>query len=92
MKKHWQNWAQNQTCFPDHFHQPRTKLEIIELVNQARREGQRVRVVGSGHSWSPLVSTDDHLINLDKYNRVLNVNQQELTVTVQAGIRLRSQV
>jgi D-arabinono-1,4-lactone oxidase len=32
--------------------------------------------------------TNDHLISLDKYNKILNVDKEARQVTVQAGIRL----
>ena len=87
-KHYWKNWSGNQACEPIYFHRPETVEEIIKIVSQARQRGQCIRVVGAGHSWSPLVATSDHLISLDKHNRILNVDRQELTVTVQAGIRL----
>ena len=45
-------------------------------------------MVGSGHSFTDIACTDGHLVELSLYNRVLSIDPQERTVTVQAGIRL----
>ena len=45
-------------------------------------------MVGSGHSFTDIACTDGHLVDLDRYNRVLAVDPEARTATVQAGIRL----
>ena len=39
--------------------------EVRQAVAQARRAGLRVRPLGSGHSWSPCLVTDDVSISVD---------------------------
>jgi len=58
----WQNWAGNLTAFPADIQTPQTLEALVEVIVAARSQGRRVRVVGSGHSWSPLVPTDGVLI------------------------------
>lgn len=50
----------------DHAHLriPSSKAEIIEIVKWAAEKGQKVRVVGSGHSWSSVAVGDDIQISL----------------------------
>jgi D-arabinono-1,4-lactone oxidase len=48
-----------------------------------------VRVVGAGHSWSPLGLTDGWMINLDKLDKIIEIDAITKTVTVEAGIRIR---
>ena len=62
----WTNWAGNQTCLPDSIEQPATEAELVALVEQAATRGGKVRVAGSGHSFTPLVVTDDVLIELSR--------------------------
>lgn len=78
------NWAKNLRFEVAHYHQPDNEAALVELVQRHRR----VRLVGSGHSWSPLCLTDEALINLDRYNRVLDIDRERLRVRVQAGIKL----
>src|SRR5581483_4188391 len=50
--------------------------------------GRRVKVVGSGHSFTDAACTDGTLIQLDRHQRLLNVDRERLQVTVQAGMPL----
>lgn len=49
---------------------------------------RKVRVAGSGHSFTGLVPTDGTLISLERMNRVLDVDRSSGLVRVQAGISL----
>lgn len=84
----WTNWARNQTCAPVSVQRPRSEREICELVRRAATDGRTVRVVGAGHSFTPLVCTDGYLLDLREYAAVRRVDTVRRTVTVQAGIPL----
>lgn len=87
--QHWTNWAGNVRCLPSQADEPATEGEIVALVRRAANTGGRVKVVGAGHSCSPIAAPDQaHLVSLRRYHRVLAVDRQARTVTVQAGIRL----
>ena len=63
----------------------RAKKGWSVIVKQAASAGQRVKVVGSGHSFTGIALTDGRLVKLDDYNRVLSVDREKSTATVQAG-------
>lgn len=84
------NWSGVHAATPRSIVFPSSEQEVASIVATARDAGQLVRVVGAGHSWSPLVLTDDVLISLDRMDRVLSVDTTALTVTVEAGIRLEA--
>ena len=84
----WRNWAGNQVAHPVAVHRPTSEHELAAVVKQAAGEGARVKVVGSGHSFTDIACTDGHLIDLSGYNRVLSIDPEARTATVQAGIRL----
>src|SRR6185503_16317590 len=86
----FQNWDRSVGCKPRHYYQPRTEAEVAEIASQAARAGGTVRTVGAGHSWSPLVATNDTLINLDYLDGLVSVDAEQKQVTVQAGIRLKA--
>ena len=84
----WRNWAGNQVAHPVAVHRPSSEHDLAAVVKQAAAEGARVKVVGSGHSFTDIACTDGHLIDLSGYNRVLSIDTEARTATVQAGIRL----
>jgi len=84
----WSNWAGNQTARPLAVHRPETEEQIVAIVKDAAARGTRVKVVGSGHSFTDIACTDGHLVDLSGYGRVLAIDPNGLTVTVQAGMRL----
>jgi L-gulono-1,4-lactone dehydrogenase len=60
----------------------------VGVVERAAEAGRRVKAVGAGHSFTPVVCTDGDLVDLAGYDQVLSIDPQTCTVTVQAGIRL----
>lgn len=81
-------WAKTFHARPELYIRPESLEEIQKIVTLARRCRRRVVVVGCGHSPSDLTCTSAWMVNLDKYNRVLNVDRERKTMTVQGGIRL----
>jgi L-gulono-1,4-lactone dehydrogenase len=79
----WANWARQQRCAPERIEKPRSEEELAEAVAGARR----VKVAGSGHSFTDIACTDGVMIDMSAMRRVLSVEGNE--VTVQAGITLR---
>lgn len=71
---------------PESVVRPFTEKGIAHVVRTAHENDMRVRVMGALHSAVPLAATEGICISLDRYNRVLSVKGN--LVTVQAGIRL----
>ncbi len=84
----WQNWARNQVAHPAAIMHPASEKELVELVHYAALSGRRVKVVGTGHSFTDIALTDGLLIVLDRYNSVLSIDTDQRRVTVQAGVSL----
>lgn len=81
-------WAKTFFSRPELYIRPRSIPEIQQLVTVARRLRRRLVTVGSGHSPSDLTCTSSWLVNLDDFNRILHVDVETHSVTVEAGIRL----
>lgn len=81
----WQNWGQSVTAVPEKICTPQTVDEIIAIVNEARQAGKTIRVVGKGHSWSPLVPTDDILVSMLKFDTI-SVASDRSQVTIGPGV------
>lgn len=68
---------------------PITEREIMSIVQDAHDKGRKIRVLGSGHSWSEIAQTTDIMISLSKYTGVVSIDRENLEVTVKAGTALR---
>jgi L-gulono-1,4-lactone dehydrogenase len=78
----WTNWARQQRCAPERIEKPRSEEELVRALAGARR----VKVVGSGHSFTDIACTDGVLVDLSLMQGVLSEDGDE--VTVEAGIAL----
>ena len=78
----WTNWAREQRCAPERVERPASEDELARVVAGARR----VKVAGSGHSFTDIACTDGVMIDMSGMREVLGVDGEE--VTVQAGITL----
>jgi FAD-linked oxidoreductase len=85
----WRNWAGDQVCTPALVERPSSIEELSAAITRAASAGRRVRVVGSGHSFSDLPLTDGVQLRLDRLTRVLGLDRQSGLVRVQAGITIR---
>ena len=82
MTERWRNWAGDQRCAPERIERPHSEDELAEIVAGARR----VKVAGSGHSFTDIACTDGVMVDLSRMNRVLAVDGDE--VTVEAGVAI----
>ena len=84
----WSNWAGNQTSNPLSIKKPRNEQEVVDIVKEAKKRGLKVKVVGSGHSFTGIAVTDEVLISLDEIVDIRDVDFENSTVRVGAGIKL----
>ncbi|KGN38244.1 D-arabinono-1,4-lactone oxidase [Knoellia subterranea] len=84
----WSNWAGNVTASPSRVHEPRSVEEVAHAVQRAADRGERVRVVGAGHSFTPLVATDGTLLRLTHLSGILDVDRARGRVRVAGGTPL----
>ncbi|WP_180028507.1 D-arabinono-1,4-lactone oxidase [Acinetobacter sp. YH16032] len=81
---YWSNWSGYCHSNPQHILYPDQLHELQDIVIQH----PKVRVVGAGHSFTPLVKTDASIISLDRFSSVLNADQAKCQATLWAGTRL----
>ncbi len=80
-----QNWSKQYSCQPKTYFQPQTESELIQQLNSNQ---QTIRVLGSACSPSDIAMSDECLLGLQNMNRVLNVDVERQTVSVQGGVTL----
>ena len=73
----------------DKLQSPATKDEIVEIVKLAAQNGRKIRVLGSGHSRSPLALSEDIMVSLHRFKGLVEVDLESKQVTVRAGTTLQ---
>ena len=84
----WRNWAGNQKASPLSIDAPRSVAELAALVASASEQGQKVKAVGSGHSFTSAAATNGRMIRLENLSGILHIDRATCRVTVGAGTRL----
>ncbi|WEG12422.1 FAD-binding protein [Pullulanibacillus sp. KACC 23026] len=77
------NWAGNFQYSTSNWHEPESVEEVQQLVSTLKK----MRVVGTRHSFNSIADSNDNIISLQKMNKVLSIDREKETVTVEAGIR-----
>lgn len=86
------NWARNQRAHPLARHEPESERAVVALVRELAARGERLRVMGAGHSWSAAAVPDQHLASLHRHAGVVGLDVASRRVTVRAGTRLAALV
>ena len=84
----WRNWADSASCEPDMIAHPGTTTEVSDLVRNAARHSQRIKAVGSGHSFTSIAATDGVLLDMSDLDDLIGVDRKRNRVTVGAGMTL----
>ena len=84
----WRNWAGDEGCRPTAIERPGSVPEVIAALERAAAAGERLRVVGSGHSFNDIACSDERLMTLERMDRVLDVDRAGGRVRVEAGITI----
>ncbi|MFZ9157370.1 MAG: D-arabinono-1,4-lactone oxidase [Ilumatobacteraceae bacterium] len=84
----WTNWAGNQTARPTAVHRPSSEDELSTIVARAAQNRTTVKALGSGHSFTSTSATTGEMIRMDGLSRLIAVDRQRSTVTVEAGITI----
>ncbi len=82
--RYWRNWFGNERCIPNKIVRPSDLTELCQTI----RRSEKIRAVGSSHSFSPLVPTPDTLLYTGRMNRVLDLNLNHRFVQVEGGMKL----
>jgi alditol oxidase len=77
------NWAGNIAYSAARFHQPSSVADLQFIVASSTK----VRAVGSRHSFNSIADTDGDLVSLADLPRLVELDPQARTVTVDGGVR-----
>src|SRR5688572_4062869 len=86
--KEWTNWSGSLHFRPAQIVPPDTDQAIVQLVRRASTQHRTIRVVGAGHSSSPLVETPDILVSLERLKGSTTYDHARSEATLSAGMSL----
>ena len=81
----WRNWSGGLVSHPRGRFAAASESELADFLSNTTGP---VRPVGSGHSFTPLVPTDGHLVIIDQIAGLINHDADALQATFGAGTRL----
>ncbi|ARS91616.1 D-arabinono-1,4-lactone oxidase [Natrarchaeobaculum aegyptiacum] len=84
----WTNWSGSISFEPDEVLEPEDESELQAIVRRCAEEGRTVRVAGAGHSWTPVVETEDVVVSLTKMTGVVDHDPDAGRATLRAGTTL----
>lgn len=86
------NWDGRYDLRGASFALPTSVAEVQSIVRAAAKERRHVKVVGAGHSWSPIAAPhyDSVVLSLNELAGVVSVDAKAKLVTVRGGTRLKT--
>ncbi len=85
----WTNWSRLETTRSARTLRPGSPDEVARAVAYASDRGLRVKMAGSGHSFTGVALTDGLLLDPRSLTGVVAVDHEAMTVTALAGTTLR---
>src|SRR3954462_8486460 len=86
VRRRWSNWSGEQRCRPLRIARPRTREGLIAALIEAHEAERRIRVAGSGHSFTGIALTDGTMLDLGMLKRTLDVDRSTGLGKVEGGI------
>lgn len=85
----WSNWSGSVKASPLQFVKPRSIDELAGFIKKYARDNRHVRVVGAGHSFTPIAQSNDVLMSLDAIQGLESIDTKQGTATVLGGTKLK---
>jgi len=85
----WRNWSGIASGRPETVVYPDSIEQVASVVRSCAERGAKLRVVGSGHSFTALVPTDQVLMSLDAMQGVIQIDRERGLAEVWAGTKLK---
>ena len=86
----WRNWSGLETASPARVVVPADTDAVRAEVDRARESGTRVKMVGTGHSFTAIAAPDGTMLRPDAMTGIVSVDRDAMTVTARAGTTLKS--
>lgn len=73
---------------PAFYERPNTEEEVATILRRAAATNQRVKPIGSGHSWVGNFATTGILVSLDRLNHMQVLDREQGLVSIGGGAKL----
>jgi FAD/FMN-containing dehydrogenase len=80
----WTNWAGNQSC-PARVGMPASEDDVVDEVRRALAARSGVRPAGTGHSFTPVVTTGGTVLAMDGFRGIRHIDAARRRVTALPG-------
>jgi len=87
--RRWRSWSGLVEIVPTTVHAPATPADVVHAVREAITAGRRIKMVGSGHSFTDVALADDVMLDPAALSGIVAIDRDAHTVTALAGTRLR---
>ncbi|HET8815549.1 MAG TPA: D-arabinono-1,4-lactone oxidase [Solirubrobacterales bacterium] len=84
-KGEWVNWAGDQKCRPSRIVRPASREELAGTIAAAAAAGEKIKVAGSGHSFTEAALTEGTMLGLEAISGVLDADPGSGLVKVGGG-------
>jgi FAD-linked oxidoreductase len=81
----WSNWSGNVRATPRQIARPQDEAELGDII---RTGPGPVRIIGSGHSFTPLVASEGTILDLGNFSGLKAHDATRMTATIGAGTPL----
>lgn len=81
----WSNWSGNVRATPRQIVRPADEAQLGEIIRTAPGP---VRIIGSGHSFTPLVASEGTILDLGGFSGLREHDAARMTATIAAGTPL----
>ncbi len=81
--EHLSNWAGNLQYSTNNVYYPKTVEEVQEVVKRCNK----VKALGSKHSFNTIANSKDNFISLSNLNKVVSLDKANNTITIESGTR-----
>lgn len=82
------NWAGNLSFNPQKVFSPANNEDVKSAVKEAISDKKYLRLIGSGHSWTGLIASDEYFMTLDNMQGLISVDKDKGTIRAKAGTKL----
>ena len=84
----WRSWSGLASALPREVYAPRSTDDVVAAVTAARESGRTVKMVGTGHSFTPIAVPEDTMLVPDRLTGIVGLDLDAMTVSVRAGTPL----
>jgi FAD/FMN-containing dehydrogenase len=88
MPESWSNWSGGVSATPQRIERPTSEAELQHVVRRAASDGLSVRIVGTAHSFTPVVATDGVIVSLDGLEGLVAADASTGEATLWGGTKL----